>query len=123
MSIHLPTGLRRALSQVRIPHYHLRRVRRPPSDDPSETVVAQLSLIALDVDTSPITDPSLVVKFLSALFPNLAQIYTLRDWLWEEDGWDINANDETAAAHGRFIRWKQAETMLPNSKCAPTVEE
>ncbi|KAJ7814689.1 hypothetical protein B0H14DRAFT_3476833 [Mycena olivaceomarginata] len=56
----------------------------PPSDDPSETVVAQLSLIALDVDTSPMTDPSLVAKFLSALFPNLAQIYTLRDWLWED---------------------------------------
>ncbi|KAF7373250.1 F-box domain-containing protein [Mycena sanguinolenta] len=86
----------------------------PPLDD---TIVSQSSLVALDVDISPISDPDAVASFMSALFPNLARIYTHKDWEWETAE-DTFFSDEAIAAYGRFTGWKKVKEILLNSRSA-----
>ncbi|KAF7377844.1 hypothetical protein MSAN_00207900 [Mycena sanguinolenta] len=90
----------------------------PPLDDPTVTIVSQLSLTYLSVDMSPITDPYAVANFISVLFSNLASIQTHDGCLWEDfDLEDISTEDDASAYH-RVQRWKQVDAMLRSSKGA-----
>jgi len=89
----------------------------PPRDDSPDPIISQFSLTSLDVDTSPITDPTAVAQFTSGLFPNLANIWTHDNWIWDEVDIQAILMDD-GVAYGQFTRWKKVEAMLPKSKGA-----
>ncbi|KAF8218202.1 hypothetical protein K438DRAFT_1953035 [Mycena galopus ATCC 62051] len=93
-----------------------------PSLHGSPENVPQLSLTDLYVDMAPINDPPAVGAFMSALFPNLAEIGIHNDWIWDDPEYIADTDeDETAAAYTQFTRWKTVEAMLPKSKPGPKV--
>jgi hypothetical protein len=82
----------------------------PPSDDSPETTVSQSILMYLDVGVSQIIDSVPVTQFLSKLFTNLAEIWTLEEWRL-----NVDADDETAAAYDRCLLWHRVHAMLPKN--------
>ncbi|KAJ7653967.1 hypothetical protein DFH06DRAFT_1203344 [Mycena polygramma] len=97
---------------------HLRELTLPfdattsPGADAARPRAVQHSLQGLTVDHSPLTTPIAVARFLSGLFPNLAEIETHREF---DDNDEDDADD--MMEHGDAIRnhnrWKEVLTLLP----------
>ncbi|KAJ6460987.1 hypothetical protein C8R45DRAFT_1081006 [Mycena sanguinolenta] len=88
----------------------------PPSDDSTE-IVSQFSLVYLDVDISPITNPDGVASFISVLLPNLAHIWTHREWHWADRAYDPDPyTDDEEQEYDWFTQWKQVEATLERSR-------
>ncbi|KAJ6454253.1 hypothetical protein C8R47DRAFT_1167467 [Mycena vitilis] len=84
----------------------------PAFDGSPETLLSQRALHTFEVAASPISDPEAVARFLSALFPCLAEINTVKERLMHYlDG--AEDNEEMAEARARFTRWKQVQVLLP----------
>ncbi|KAJ7187261.1 hypothetical protein C8R46DRAFT_1342408 [Mycena filopes] len=84
----------------------------PPFDNSPERRISQRSLCSFDVAMSPISDPAVVARFVSALFPNLDEITTHNDWDWEDPN-DQDDTEEMAMRRAYFHKWKQVETLVP----------
>ncbi|KAJ6460990.1 hypothetical protein C8R45DRAFT_1220899 [Mycena sanguinolenta] len=89
----------------------------PPSDDFTDIIVPQFSLVYLDVDISPITNPDGVASFISVLLPNLAHIWTHSEWRWSDRAYDPNPyTDDEEQEYDWFTQWKQVEATLERSR-------
>ncbi|KAJ7666768.1 hypothetical protein DFH06DRAFT_251102 [Mycena polygramma] len=85
----------------------------PAFDGSPETRLSQRALGTFEVAESPISEPAAVARFLSALFPCLAEIDTVDEWRWEDYPDGAADDEEMAEARARFTRWKQVQVLLP----------
>ncbi|KAF7333422.1 hypothetical protein MVEN_02358000 [Mycena venus] len=84
----------------------------PPFDRSPDTRISQHRLRTIDVLKSPISDPRAVARFMSGLFPRLADISTLNDWRWD-DLIETEDDAEIEEARALHTRWKQVEALVP----------
>ncbi|KAJ7183785.1 hypothetical protein C8R46DRAFT_984989 [Mycena filopes] len=80
--------------------------------DSSHALVRQQQLVQLHVVHSPVTAPALAVaRFISALFPNLKTVPTVREYVDnDEDDEDDATVRDAIRSH---LRWKEVEAFLP----------
>ncbi|KAJ7183813.1 hypothetical protein C8R46DRAFT_1344517 [Mycena filopes] len=84
----------------------------PVLDLRNQALVRQYDLVTLNIEHSPVTAPALAVaRFISALFPRLKTIVTVREYgdNDEDDEDDADLHD----AIGSHFLWKEVETLLP----------
>ncbi|KAK7062461.1 hypothetical protein R3P38DRAFT_2597541 [Favolaschia claudopus] len=97
--------------RLRILHVAVDATQIPPN---RPVRVTSHSLVDLYIDSSNISNPSAVARFLSGLFPNLVRI-------WTDVDIELRADDDEpwgAETMQRHDRWRQVEALLPEFRQA-----
>ncbi|KAJ7683875.1 hypothetical protein B0H17DRAFT_1204864 [Mycena rosella] len=77
----------------------------------ADSILPQTSLTYMNMDYSPISAPTPVARFLSAIFSGLAQIGTSREY---DDNDDPQELLDHAEAIGFHYAWKEVHSLIPH---------